>query len=111
MHLAAASHPGAVGQVFNCCGPEPTRGLEFAAFVEEPVPGIEVEYGFPWGMAQGGEVAFDMSKADGMLDFEPRYTVADALMSIKDWVDQGGLTYPETVSAEHFDRDVGSNLE
>jgi len=92
MHLAAADHPGAVGEIFNCCGPAPTRGSEFAEVVQRLVPGIEVECGFPWSMAQGGEVSFDMSKAKKLMDFEPRYTLADSIASIKEWVDAGGLS-------------------
>ena len=64
---------------------------EFIKIVERIVPGITVEIGFPWSMAQGGEVAFDMSKAKRLLDHEPQYTLADSIQSIKDWVDVGGL--------------------
>ena len=92
MHLAAAQEPGAVGEIFNCCGPAPTRGSEFAAAVQALAPGIKVEYGFPWSMAQGGEIAFDMSKAKRLLGFAPRYSLADSVRSIKDWIDGGGLT-------------------
>lgn len=91
MHIAAATHPGAVGEIFNCCGPGPTSGSEFAEIVQCLVPGIKVEYGFPWSMAQGGEIAFDMSKAKRLMDFEPRYTLADSIKSIKNWIDAGGL--------------------
>ena len=96
MHLAAAQEAGAVGEIFNCCGPGPTRGSEFAAAVQALVPGIKVEYGFPWSMAQGGEIAFDMSKAKRLLGFVPRYSLADSLRSIKDWIDAGGLTETAT---------------
>jgi len=92
MHLAAAEHPGAVGQIFNCCGPGPTRGLEFAEIVRGLVPGIEVECGFPWSMAQGGEISFSMEKAGKMMDFEPLFSLADSIKSIKEWTDAGGLT-------------------
>ena len=34
MHIAAAEHPGAVGEIFNCCGPAPTRGSEFIEIVQ-----------------------------------------------------------------------------
>jgi len=91
MHLVAAEHPGAVGEVFNCCGPAPTRGAEFAGIVRALVPGIDVECGFPWSMAQGGEISFDMSKAKRLMGFEPAYSLADSMKSIMDWADAGGL--------------------
>jgi len=91
MHIVAGEHPAAVGEIFNCCGPGPTRGSEFAAAVEECVPGIKVECGFPWSMAQGGEICFSMEKAKRLLGFEPRYTLADSIRSIKEWIDAGGL--------------------
>ena len=102
MHLVAAEHPNAVGQIFNCCGPAPTRGSEFAAAVRRVAPGIEVACGFPWSMAQGGEVAFDMSKAKRLLGFEPRYSLADSLRSIKQWVDDGGLSENPMAKPEPF---------
>lgn|GEM_PF-1260037 len=91
MHVAAGKHPNAVGQIFNCCGPAPVRGREFADIVRRIVPGIEVTMGFPWSMAQGGEICFDMSKAKRLLGFEPIYTLEDSIRSIKQWVDAGGL--------------------
>ncbi len=91
MFIVAGEHPAAVGEIFNCCGPRPTRGSEFAEILERLVPGIEVDFGFPWSMAQGGEIAFDGSKAKKLLDFEPLYTMEDSIRSIKDWVDAGGL--------------------
>jgi nucleoside-diphosphate-sugar epimerase len=91
MHIVASEHPEAVGEIFNCCGLGPTRGSEFIEIVEETVPGIKVETGFPWSMAQGGEIAFDMSKAKSLIGFEPQYTLADSVQSISDWVNGGGL--------------------
>lgn len=91
MHIHVASHPAAVGEIFNCCGPAPTRGDEFAHIVEHACPGIEVETGFPWSMAQGGEIAFDMSKARKVLGFEPKYSLEDSIQSICAWIAQGGL--------------------
>ena len=101
MHIAAGEHPKAPGEVFNCCGPGPTRGSEFAAILESVAPGIQISTGFPWSMAQGGEIEFDMSKAKRLLDFSPRYTLRDTIQSIKDWVDAGGLEEdrPESDSA------------
>jgi UDP-glucose 4-epimerase len=106
MHIAVAEHPAAVGEIFNCCGPKPTRGSEFVEAVQSLVPGIEVEFGFPWSMAQGGEIAFDMSKAKRLLGFEPLYTLADSIKSIKDWIDAGGLR--EETSAQ--DRAYGAGV-
>jgi len=91
MHIVAGENPGAVGQIFNCCGPGPTRGTEFAEAVRNVAPGITVECGFPWSMAQGGEIAFSMAKAKERMNFEPKYTLADSVRAIKDWVDAGGL--------------------
>ena len=91
MHIIADEHPNAVGERFNCCSPGPTRGSEFIEIVERIVLGIKVDTGFPWSMAQGGEIAFSMSKAKRPLDFELQYTLADSIQSIKNWVDGGGL--------------------
>lgn len=91
MFIAVMEHPKAVGEIFNCCGVAPTRSSEFADIVKSLVSGIKVEYGFPWSMAQGGEIRFDMSKAERLIGFKPRYTLADAIKSIKDWIDSGGL--------------------
>ena len=92
LHIVAAEHPGAVGQVFNCCGPAPSRGADFVTIIHGLVPGIVVEFGFPWSMAQGGEIAFDMSKAARLLGFVPQYALADSIKAIKDWIDAGGLS-------------------
>jgi len=91
MHIVAGEHPAAVGEIFNCCGPAPTRGSEFAEIVRRCVPGIEVEVGFPWSMAQGNEIVFDMRKARRLLEFEPQYTLEDSVCSIAAWVNAGGL--------------------
>ena len=102
MHIVAGEHPNAVGEIFNCCGPAPTRGSEFSEIVERVVPGIKAETGFPWSMAQGGEVSFDMSKAKKLLGFEPQYTLADSVQSIKDWVDAGGLEEDRAAADKMF---------
>ena len=91
MFLAVSEHPHAVGEIFNCCGPSPIRGIEFMQIVRKIFPRIEVEVGFPWSMAQGGEIAFDMSKAKRLLGIEPLYTMEQSIQSIKDWIDAGGL--------------------
>jgi nucleoside-diphosphate-sugar epimerase len=86
MFIAAAEHPGAAGQVFNCCGPKAIRGYNFEEIIKKLIPGIEVEYGFPWSMAQGGEICFDMSKAKKVMDFEPLYSVKDSIKNIIKWI-------------------------
>jgi nucleoside-diphosphate-sugar epimerase len=91
MHIAVGEHPRAVGEIFNCCAAQPTRGAEFIEIVKNLVPGIQVECGFPWSMAQGGEISFDMGKARELIGFEPEYTLKDAIGSIKEWIDAGGL--------------------
>lgn len=90
-HIVQAEHPNAVGEIFNCCATDPTRGSEFIKTVQDIAPGIEVDCGFPWSMAQGGEISFDMSKAEQRLDYKPQYTLADAVKSIKEWIDADGL--------------------
>ena len=91
MHIIAGEHPKAVGQTFNCCALRATRGSEFAEIVESLVPGTQAEFGFPWSMAQGGEIEFDMSKMKRLLGFTPGYSLRDAVQSIYDWVQRGGL--------------------
>ena len=108
MHVVAGEHPNAVGEIFNCCGPAAVRGSEFAGIVERAVPGIEVTTGFPWSMAQGGEISFDMSKAKRLLGFEPQYTLEDSIRSIKEWVDAGGLEEEERLESDGaFESGVG----
>jgi UDP-glucuronate 4-epimerase len=106
MHIAASENDGAIGEIFNCCGPGPTRGNEFANAVESVSPGIIAEYGFPWSMAQGGEIAFDMSKAKRLFGFEPQYTLADSIRSIKAWTDAGGLHEETLGGKESFGKGV-----
>ena len=91
MHILAGTHPRAVGEIFNCCGPAAVRGAEFAEIVQRLVPGIEVDTGYPWSMAQGHELAFDMTKASTLLDFQPWYTLEASIRHIKEWIDAGGL--------------------
>ncbi|MBI2842049.1 MAG: NAD(P)-dependent oxidoreductase [Armatimonadetes bacterium] len=91
MLIAVCEHPGAVGEVFNCCGPRAVRGREIAECVQKLVPGIEAEYGFPWSMAQGDEIEFSMEKAKRLIDFVPNYSMEDSLRYIKEWIDEGGL--------------------
>jgi nucleoside-diphosphate-sugar epimerase len=87
MHIVAGDHPNAVGEIFNCCGPAPTRGSEFSADVQRVVPGIKVETSL-W---RGSAVAYGMLKAKRLIGFEPQYTPVDSLQRIVDWVHAGGL--------------------
>jgi nucleoside-diphosphate-sugar epimerase len=91
MHIVAGEHPNASGEIFNCCGPTATSGSEFAAIVTRLVPGIQVDTGFPWSMAQGQKICFDMSKAKALIGYEPRYSLEDSLLSILAWIDSGGF--------------------
>ena len=91
MMICAAQNPNASGQIFNCCGPRAITGAEFAAIIEKHYPGAKVEFNFPWSMAQGGRISFSMDKAKKLLDFEPKYSVEDSVISIKHWIDGGGL--------------------
>lgn len=102
MFAAAVEHPGAIGEIFNCCGLEPTRGIEFANIIKSIIPGIKVEYGFPWSMAQGEEISFDMSKAEKIINFKPKYSMTDSIMSIKEWIDAGGLEKDQHKRKESF---------
>lgn len=106
MHIAASENDGAIGEIFNCCGPGPTRGNEFAKAVEAVRPGIIVEYGFPWSMAQGGEIAFDMSKAKRLIGFVPQYSLAESVKSIIEWIDNGGLKEETLGGKESFGKGV-----
>ena len=106
MFLAASEHPRAVGEIFNCCGPSPIRGAEFIEIVRRFFPRIRVEVGFPWSMAQGGEIAFDRSKAKKLLEFEPIYDMEQSVGRIKDWVEAGGLE-EETVAPADRSYGVG----
>jgi nucleoside-diphosphate-sugar epimerase len=91
MFLTVLYHPLAVGKIFHCCGPKPTRGSEFIEIVKRIVPGIKVDVGYPWSMAQGREIVFSTDKARQLLGFEPVYDLAASITNIKDWVDAGGL--------------------
>jgi len=108
MFIVAAEHPKAIGEIFNCAGPEPIRGFEFAAIVKNLVADIKIEYGFPWSMAQGNEIALDMTKAEKLINYKPKYTMVETIKNIKDWVDFGGLE-KEHVKKESFQDGVAEN--
>ncbi|MEW5815427.1 MAG: NAD(P)-dependent oxidoreductase [Spirochaetota bacterium] len=101
MHLVVGENPKAVGEIFNCCAKEPTRGSEFIEIIKKIKSDIEVECGFAWSMAQGGEIQFDMNKAKQLLDFEPQYSLADSIHSIMDWIDAGGLETEKTTERKY----------
>ena len=109
MHIVAGEHPNAPGQIFNCCGPRPTRGVEFVEIMERVAPGVKVDTGFPWSMAQGCEIEFDMSKAKQFLGFEPKYTLEDSIRSIKEWVDAGGLEKEHAATDETYGGGVSTD--
>ena len=94
MHIVAGEHPDVVGEIFNCCGPVPSRGPEFSTAIQHVVPGIKVETSF---LLRGTAVAHSMSKAKRLIGFEPQYSLVDSLQSIVDWVNAGGLVeeWPE----------------
>lgn len=102
MQIVASEHPKAVGQVFNCCGSNATSGREFAAMVKRHFPGIQVETGFPWSMAQGQKIEFDMSKATRLLNFTPKYSIEDSILAIKHWIENGGLDEETTALDKTF---------
>ena len=108
MHIVAGEHPQAQGEIFNCCGPSATSGHEFAAAIKKCYPNIEVETGFPWSMAQGDKIAFDMSKAKRLIDFTPQYTVEDSVVAIKEWIDAGGLEEERSAEDKSFGGGVAS---
>ena len=97
MFIAAAEHKKAIGNIFNCCGPSPTRGLEFVKAIKDIVPGINVELGYPWSMAQGKELSFSMRKAKDLIGFEPKYGIEDSVRYVKDWTDSGGLEQMKSI--------------
>ncbi|MDO8685139.1 MAG: NAD(P)-dependent oxidoreductase [Clostridiales bacterium] len=109
MFITAGERPGAIGEIFNCCGARPVRGYEFAAIVRSIVPAIEVEYGFPWSMAQGGEISFDMSKAERLMGFKPIYSLEKSIRSIKEWIDAGGLEEKPGSRDQSFESGVNRN--
>lgn len=84
MFAAAGEHPGAIGEIFNCCGPKAVKGYELAEMAQSLVPGIEVEYGFPWSMAQGGRISFDMTKAERLMGFRMQYSMDDTVRNMLD---------------------------
>ncbi|MDD5017624.1 MAG: NAD(P)-dependent oxidoreductase [Eubacteriales bacterium] len=91
MFIAAAKSDVHGGEIFNCCGPKAVTGAEFAEIVHRYYPDIIVEYGFPWSMAQGNEIEFDMSKAKEILGYEPQFGLADSIQYLKAWIDGGNL--------------------
>lgn len=106
MHIVAGEHPNAAGEIFNCCGPSATRGSDFVAILQRLVPGLRVETGFPWSMAQGHEIVFDMSKAKAKLGFEPQYTLEDSIRSIIAWIESGGLEQDKISGDEAYTEGV-----
>lgn len=102
MHIIASEHPKAVGQIFNCCGSKSTAGHAFASILKRHFPGIQVETGFPWSMAQGQKIEFDMSKAKRLLNFTPKYSIEDSILAIKQWIENSGLDEETTALDKAF---------
>lgn len=107
LQIKLAEHPAAVGQIFLCAGPKPVTGSEFVEIIRRFVPGIQADFGFPWSMAQGGQIVFDMSKVKKLLNFEPEYTLEDSIASIMEWVHAGGLKNSQASA----DRKYGNGLK
>ena len=87
LHLIASEHKNAIGEIFNCCGSRPTTGKEFGDIIKKYIPEINVKCGFPWSMAQGGEISFSMKKAKDMIGFVPKYSMDESIKSIIKWID------------------------
>lgn len=102
MHTEAAHHPGAVGEIFNCCGPTPTSGRDLVDAIREQYPKASVRFefppsdaetktGYPWSPASDGQLTFDMSKARRIMGFEARYSIADTIRATREWIKTHGL--------------------
>ena len=91
MHIVAAEAPGAVGEIFNCCGAESTVGAEFAAAPAAPAAGHRGGHRLPLEHAQGDVIEFDMRKARERLGFVPEWSIGDTLAQLLAWVESGGL--------------------
>lgn len=91
MLITASENDAAIGEIFNCCGPQAVTGEQFRDVIRTFYPAIDVQFNFPWSMAQGGKIAFSMEKAKRVLSFQPIYSLSDSVLSIKEWIDDGGL--------------------
>jgi nucleoside-diphosphate-sugar epimerase len=91
MLIAATQNENTCGEIFNCCSQNAVTGTEFEHVIHQFYPDIEVQCGFPWSMAQGGEIEFSMQKAKRIFGFEPKYSLIDSIAYIKQWIDVGGL--------------------
>ena len=60
-----------VGRYSTVAGPSAISGREFADIVRNHFPGVAVDVGFPWSMAQGGKIAFSMKKGERFDRFHP----------------------------------------
>jgi len=87
MHIAAAENEKSTGEIFNCCGPEPFTGEEFRKIIEDLCPGIKIKLDFPYSISGGDKLYFDMRKAEELLDFKPKYKLADSMKYLKMWID------------------------
>ncbi len=109
LQIVLSEHPAAVGQIFLCAGPKPVSGTDFVQIVKRFNPDIQADFGFPWSMAQGGQIAFDMSKAKKLLGFEPKYSLEDSISSIVEWIRAGGLNEGKTATDAAYTGGVKKN--
>jgi len=94
-HITAGEHSKAAGEIFNIAAKKPTTGNNFIEAMKKVDPEVEIEFGFPWSMTQGGQLYFETKKAKELIGFETKYDLVDSLQSIKDWIDSGGLEEDE----------------
>ncbi len=99
MFIAASENDASIGEIFNCCGPQAVTGGQFCDAIRAYYPDIDVQFNFPWSMAQGGKIAFSMEKAKRILGFQPEYSLGDSIRSIKEWIDGGGLLENEAADS------------
>lgn len=91
MLIHCCKSDSANGEMFNCCGPYSVTGQDLANIINKYYPDIKVTVGFPWSMAQGGEIEFSVQKAKDVMGFEPLYGMDESIGDIKAWIDEGGL--------------------
>ncbi|MBL7047743.1 MAG: NAD(P)-dependent oxidoreductase [Candidatus Marinimicrobia bacterium] len=85
MHIVLGEHQDALGEIFNCCAKKASSGADFKKIIHKISPNKEIEFGYPWSMAQGHEIQFSMEKAKKILGFEPKYSLEDSILNIYEW--------------------------
>jgi UDP-glucose 4-epimerase len=76
--ILAAEKKEASGEAFNIAGPEKVSSEQFIHLVKEFAPRAEIEYS-NWGLAGGGVIYFDLTKAKAMLGYNPKYGLRESL--------------------------------